>query len=110
MGLVEKTAYKSWVHSWGTAAVRRIGESKKLTHSYNFENVALVPTVMDIDNFYANMAHDILATDNQSTGKLLENFVYMSAGLSNSTLGEELADFRYWAQSMITNKESGHDR
>lgn len=110
MGLVEKTVYDSWVHSWGATAVRRIGKSKKLTHPHNFEDVALVPTIVDIDSFYASMAHDILIPDNPSTARLLKNFIYMSNGMSDSMLGEELANFRNWAQSMVTNGENSHDR
>ena len=105
MGLVEGTAYQSFVHNWGSVAVRQLGEPRPIVNSYTYDNVALVPTVMDIDNFYLNMAHDILSSDNlTASSKLLRNFVYMAEGMSDETLGEGLATFRAWARQTVEHK------
>lgn len=101
MGLVDKTAYRSWVHNWGAVAVRRIGEPKLLTNPMNYDDVALVPTVIDVDNFYANMAHDIMTRGSIPDDKLLTNFVYMAHGVSDERLGSDLAAFRVWAIGIV---------
>lgn len=108
MGLVDKTAYRSWVHNWGAVAVRRIGESKLLTNPLNYDDVALVPTVIDVDNFYTNMAHDIMTRGGTLDDKLLTNFVYMADGMSDEQLGRDLAVFRDWAieQTNSNNEEN----
>lgn len=101
MGLVEKTAYKSWVHNWGAVAVRRIGDPKLLTNPLNYDDVALVPTVIDVDNFYANMAHDIMTRSDTPDRKLLNNFIYMAHGVSDERLGSDVAAFRVWAINQV---------
>lgn len=106
MGLVDKTTYRSWVHNWGTVAVRRIGEPKFLTNPLNYDDVALVPTVIDVDNFYANMAHDIMTHDGAPDHKLITNFIYMVNGLSDEQLGIHLVAFRDWARGQV----SGNNR
>lgn len=101
MGLVEKTVYQSWVHNWGPSAIRRIGDSKNLPHPMIVEDVALVPTIVDIDNFYANMVHDIKTSSGKDALRKLVNFLYMAEGLSDVALGEEIATFRVWAEKAI---------
>lgn len=94
MGLVEKTVFGSWVHIWGKTAIRQIGDPKKTPHPYNYDDVYLVPTVVDIDQFYASMEHDILSADEDSRERLMKDFIYMSDGISDHALGPELAEFR----------------
>jgi hypothetical protein len=105
MGLVEKTVYQSWVHSWGPSAVRKIGKSRKLVHVHSYDDVALVPTVVDVDNFYANMARDILAEADPSKSRLLDRFIYMTNGLSNAKLGNELTEFRDWVKLRLAERD-----
>lgn len=97
MGLVEATAFESFVHNWGQTAVKQIGPSKQTFHPQMCSGIALVPTVMNIDSFYDNMAYDILTPGNKFAERQLTNFVYMSDGVSDTTLGSELAEFRVWA-------------
>ena len=105
MGLVEKTVYNSWVHNWGPTAVWQVGDAKKLTNPHNYDDVALVPTVLDVDTFYSNMAFDILMTPNRSL-KRLKNFVYMSEGVSDEVLGHDLAKFRRRARSYLSTRNT----
>ena len=98
MGLVEKTVYQSWVHNWGPSAVRQIGESKLLTNPHNYNDVALVPTVVDIDKFYGNMAYDIMSNGAHPNDPRVANFLYMSNGVSDDELGMKLTAFRKWAR------------
>ena len=107
MGLVEGTAFESFMHNWGQTAVRQIGAPKRVIHPWMYENVALVPTVMDIDNFYSNMKYDILTPGNKSVERQIVNFVYMTDGVSDIKLGPELAEFRDWCRD--TAKGFGGD-
>lgn len=91
------------VHNWGDVAVRRIGEPKLLMNPLNYDDVALVPTVIDVDNFYANMAHDIMTRSGTPDRKLLTNFIYMAHGVSDERLGSDLAAFRAWAIGQVNN-------
>lgn len=107
MGLVESTAYESFVHNWGQSAVRQIGASKLMNSPHNYDDVALVPTIIDIDNFFDNMVCDILAPGNKFVHRQLVNFVYMSDGISDDALGSDLANFRDWARDILN--DSGSD-
>ncbi len=101
MGLVEKTVFRVWQRDWGTTAVRQVGDPKQLAHLYVYDDVKLVPTIMDIDNFFMNMADAITAPNNPHADRHLRNFVYMAEGVDDATLGKWLADFRQEARSAI---------
>jgi len=105
MGLVEGTAYESFVHNWGQKAVRRIGASRCLEHPYNYDNVALVPTILDVDNFFANMMGDILTPGNESAVRQMANFIYMTEGVRDVQLGEEVAEFRAFARQVFRGED-----
>lgn len=107
MGLVGKTAYKSFVHNWGKEAIRKIGEPCRLDHAYVVDDVELVPTVLDIDAFFSNMAYDILSSDSRDSQRRLANFVYMAEGVGNDVLGLELAEFRSRARRSISEGGTG---
>ncbi len=110
MGLVEKTAYRSWVHNWGSVAVCQIGEPKRLTNPLKYDDVLLVPTVIDVDNFYVNMAHDIMMRGPDQDDKLIANFVYMAHGINDEKLGADIAAFRAWAVArMNAGDGDSHD-
>lgn len=106
MGLVEKTVFHSWVHNWGPSAVMQIGEPKKLENPNNFDDVALVPTVMEIDTFYESMARDIATSPDPSHNQLFASFLYMSEGLSDNELGEYTAKIRNWARQVMVEREN----
>lgn len=105
MGLVESTAFESFIHNWGPTAVRQIGASRRIDHPHMHENVALVPTVIDVDGFFDSMANDIFTLGNRSVERLLRNFIYMTEGMSDAMLGSPLAEFRYWAIEIVKDLE-----
>lgn len=101
MGLVHKTAYRSFVHNWGEAAVRQIGAPQRLSHAYLEDDIELIPTVIDIDAFFANMVSDILRPDNQRSSKHLLNFLYMVEGITDDRLSKDVAAFRAQARQAV---------
>lgn len=103
MGLVEKTVFQKFRRDYGSLVTRQIGEPKRLKHEHVYSDVTLVPTVMDIDNFFVNMKKNILACGNDMTKRQLEAFAYMSDGVSDTCLGPdpELPAFRAWAQEAV---------
>jgi len=105
MGLVEGTTYRSFVHNWGSAALRQIGAARPIVNNYTHRNVALVPTVLDVDNFYRNLASDIAASQGVERDTLLASFVYMTEGASDEQLGAEAAALRQ--QIRYANPEEG---
>lgn len=100
MGLVEKTVFGSWQHYWGPLAVRQVGEPRALEHRY-VHDVRLVPTVMDIDRFFAQYYEHLKAQGDDLTPKQLKDFVYMADGMSDEVLGSEIAAFRAQAMQIL---------
>jgi hypothetical protein len=109
MGLVEKTVYHSWVYNWGPTAVMQVGLAKRLENPNNFDDVALVPTVMEIDNFYINMMQDIKNLGDEQSKRRLVNFIYMSDGLSDEVLGPDVAAFRRLALDIVAQWGETHE-
>ncbi|MCA9327799.1 hypothetical protein KDA14_04695 [Candidatus Saccharibacteria bacterium] len=96
MGLVEDTVSDLFERRWGPLAVRQVGESKRLDHPYINPDVKLVPTIMDIDNFYLNFYYYLQNQEarGEVTDKQLNHFLYMASGMSDAQLGEQVAGYR----------------
>ncbi len=104
MGLVEKTVFGSWVHYWGSLAVRQIGDPKQMEHQH-VKDVRLVPTVMDIDHFFEDYYAHLKAQKDGLTSKQLSDFVYMTDGMRDSALGTEIAAFRKQAKETLVSQK-----
>lgn len=84
---IVSTTFDSLQESFGERAFPQVGEPVDLDDDRVKEHIKLIPVLVDIDNFYANIAEGAITAGNPVRAKkLIRSFLFLTAGMEDTEL------------------------